>query len=1259
MHASVYIITQKSYLHYSLDFTDGFPHLPEVKLRTKTVSMKKLYLLLCLLSILFFKEQVQAQPCGSLTATAVGYESRCASTGSIKIFTQGGSGSFKYKVNGPVNTNYTSTDSITGLSAGTYTVTISDISNNCTYTINNVLVDGNYRDPRFILNKVDVSCDNAYNGSISVAGQQFGLAPFTYTIVAPSAYGIGTTNNTGTFNNLPSGQYAIQLADSCGGIQTRQITINNYTWQLVAYPFSKTSCFDVSGYIRVVDSRGNISTVSGIPGFMYGIVLSIGDTLWSADPNLAFTLFGSNTFEVLAKDSCGIIKKAPVTVNLTPSIGSNVGISNRTCNTFSASINAVANFLDPQFCIYDSNNVQVACNNTGVFNNLPYGAYCITAYDLCTDTTIRRCFTANPPPISIGNNVLIRDKTCADFTASITGQTGLTNPTYCLFDSLNNQIACNSTGVFTNLPYGNYCIATTDGCRDTTITRCFSAFQPTPVVPPIVPAYVNCINFGIIVGGDTLYEPQYCLYDSAGVLIDCNSTGIFDDIPLGNYCVNVYDSCYDTTIVRCFTVGLPIAINDIIVNIRNTSCSTFLAVASSANNPRARYCLYNAADSLIACSTTGEFPDLPFGDYCVKTDLGCPDTTMVRCFTAVAPVPNVRANVGISNEACSSFTASILGQENLTRPVYCIYDNNNIALECNTTGVFNNLPYGSYCIRITDPCYDTILVRCFTQLNAPIDINVTPNRSCSFGYARFTVSAAAATLPILVNIYNPDSTLFFTRTYNSTNINIDSIPGIAAGFRYKIVATDACGSTDSAFSTAVASFFNYNTTIIPKCPGSTWANGSGNIAMSITTNMGSITVRIIKKDGVTYGSPLVPNTASGGVFTFTDMGPGTYILRSSESTCNRYVYDTVTVRPYVFPNLNRSSAYQCDEDGFSVSAIASNGVAPFTYQIIGSVPSIPQIISAPQSSSIFNINNGSTYSLIRLRALDACGNATLGDASILPLASNGIAATYNCLFYPTTMSVDTIINATYEWWKKDSLDAIDSVFVSAEPSVTIPNVLPSDTAYYVCYLNVNQGCIKRTFYYHLNGGCFTILPVNLIEFKGKQETTKNILQWKTTQEQQLARYEIERQTNTGAFTKIGTVQSRGSSLMAQYQFVDEQPGRGNLFYRLKMINTDGSYEYSNIVLLSKKQGGLNYHIFPNPVTDQLFVRFEEGAGIAQQYQLQLLNTTYQLVWQKTHNSIGSNQVQITRPPALPKGMYLLRIVNTATREPITEKLIFL
>ena len=151
----------------------------------------------------------------------------CALPICIKITATGGSGSYKYKATGPVNTNFTSSVSITGLPAGTYVITVNDITTNCTFTVNNVVVAGSYQDPRFTLLKSDVTCDNGNNASISVTGVQFGRPPFKYTIVAPSPGGVGTANSTGVFPNLISGDYSIQLTDSCGGIQTRQITVNN------------------------------------------------------------------------------------------------------------------------------------------------------------------------------------------------------------------------------------------------------------------------------------------------------------------------------------------------------------------------------------------------------------------------------------------------------------------------------------------------------------------------------------------------------------------------------------------------------------------------------------------------------------------------------------------------------------------------------------------------------------------------------------------------------------------------------------------------------------------------------------------------------------------------------------------------------------------------------------------------------------------------------------------------------------------------
>jgi hypothetical protein len=1224
----------------------------------KTASMKKFYLFIPMLCCFYFllPQQASAQPCVNLTATCTGYESRCAATGSIKINAGGGSGSYKYRTMGPVNTNYTSTDSITGLSAGVYTVQVNDFITNCTVTINNVVVGGIYQDPRFTLNKVDVSCDNGNNGSISLSGQLFGLSPFVYSIAAPSPMGVGTTNSTGIFPNLSAGNYFIRLTDSCGGIQTRQITINNYNWNLVEYPFTKTSCYEASGYIKVEDSRGNISTVSGIPGFMYGIVTAPGDTMWSSSPYFSVPLFGINSFEVIAKDTCGIIKKGVANVSLVPEVGANVSIRNKTCSTFSANLTGVKNFFSPIFCLRDSLNAVIECNMVGNFDNIPYGRYCISAYDICSDTSISRCFTASAPAISIDNNVRISQKTCTDFTASITGQTGLTSPQFCLYDSSNTLISCNNTGVFSGLPYGRYCINLRDGCRDTSILKCFTALRPAPYIAGISPVYVNCRNFGIVVGGDTLSNPRYCLYDSAGNLIVCNSTGIFDSIPLGQYCMNVYDSCYDTTIIRCFTVGPPVIQNDIVIGVQNRTCSTFSITASGASLTNPRYCLYNSADSLIACDSSGQFSNLAYGAYCIKARNTCPDTLMIKCFTESKPIPSVDEAVRISQRTCTGFAAEIWGQYYLTNPQYCLYDSVDSLIRCNTSGLFTNLPYGSYCIKIRNFCYDTTIVRCFTSNPLPMSMIVTGEKSCSFNFAAFDISLNGANFPVSIKIFRPNGTVYSISSFNTNVIHIDSIPGVPAGSYYKIVALDACGNTDSASTGAIASYFNSSINVIPKCPGASWANGSGNIAIAVSTNLGSITTRIIKKDGVTYSAPLVPNTAAAGVYTFTDLGPGTYIMKSNESICSRNIYDTVIIVPYLFPNLSRSSVYQCDQGGFSVSAIATNGVPPFTYEIIGSVPAAPSIVAPPQGSSIFNVNNGFTYSLIRLRALDACGNATLGDASILPLTSYGISASLNCMFYPTTLSVDTILSAGYEWYKKTTAASNDSVLVSSGPAIFIPNLLPSDTGIYICYMDVNGGCIKRTYVYRLTGSCYIVLPVSLQEFKGREENDKHVLYWKTTDEKNLENYVIERQTGSDPFTEIGRVLSRGSQSLQFYQFDDVQPAAGNNYYRLKMTDKNGSFTYSNIVVLQKKSA-FGYSLYPNPVKDLLTIRFNTTA--ARQYTVSLYNLTNQLIFQQKFNTSLSNQIEIQRPPQSQSGVYLLRITDTNSKTQATERIVFL
>lgn len=1141
-----------------------------------------------------------------------------------------------------------------------YSVVITDIVTNCTFTQNNLFVSGSYLDPRFMLTITDVSCDNGNNGSIKVSSILDGRAPFSYTIVSPSAMGIGNTNNNGTFNNLVAGDYTIMMSDSCGGIQTRQTTLNDYSWWINSYIFKKISCDSAVGYIKAVDSRGNISTVTGIPGFTYGVVRQPGDTVWSSVANFSVYIAGLSDFDIVVKDNCGKIKKGNTSIFLAPALGAGVNIYGITCARFSVSLLKITNFFNPDFCLYDNNNAVVSCNNSGTFTNLPYGQYCITAHDNCTDSVITRCFTTYPPPLSIGNNVLISNKTCAGFSASITGQNGLYNPTYCLYDATNTLISCNSSGVFNNLSYANFCIETKDGCRDTTITRCFTSYKPRPGVDQvIVPAYVTCNLFGIAVQGDSLTNPVYCLYDSVGAVVACNATGVFDSLTLGSYCVNVYDACFDTTFIRCFSAGTPIITNNISVAYGNEVCTGFTATASGNNLTNPYYCLYNNVDSLIACDSSGIFDNLAYGSFCIKTKNACPDTTFTNCFTVVPLIPSVNNNVQLSNYTCTSFSANIVNQQNLTSPEFCIYNNTNQLISCNSTGVFDNLIFGSYCIKITNSCYDTTITRCFTAAVLPLNLSVTSAKSCVYGYAKFSVTVTAGGLPVNVKVYDVNSNLFLDRNYSSSTITLDSIPGTVAGQTYKIIATDICGKKDSVNTGATASYFNHDATVVAKCPGGSWSNGSGSANATVNTNMGSLIVRVIKKDAMMLSPQLVPNSVSGNVYTFDDLGPAVYVLSyNANDGCNLYLYDTIVVSPYVFPNLNRSSAYQCDVNGFSVGAVASDGVGPFSYSIIGSSPLSPSIISSPQANPVFTINNGTNYSLIRLRALDACGNATLADASILPLADNKITSTSNCFGQPTNLTVDALYNSTYEWYKKDTLDGTDSVLVGTGNNyLFIPGILPSDTGYYVCHLSVLNGCVKRSYYYNLNGSCYAVLPVAMVNFSGAYVNKQVLLNWKIANEKNLLWYVVERRKSDNTFSEIGRVQANGNANTDQhYEFIDKIPQAGNNFYRIKFVNNDNSSKYSNIINIIKPLEVQSISLYPNPVTDVLSIRINSAATHA--YKITLVNLLNQVISEHRITSGMSNKIEIKRGKDLSPGIYIVQVLDLISNNEHSEKVIF-
>lgn len=1212
--------------------------------------------LLTLLLISFALTSV-GQDCSTLNATFKSYESRCAATGSIKVTASGGSGSYKYRATGPVNTNFTSTDSITGLEAGTYSIEIKDISTNCTITKPGVVVSGNYQDIRFSPVGTDISCEGGQNGSISLSSMENGRAPFAWTIMAPSAMGEGTSNSTGNFTNLIPGDYRIRMTDSCGGIQTRIVTIHDYTWVINAYSFTKSDCNTASGYIKVTDSKNNISTVGGIPGFQYGIVRAVGDTFWSSNATFTVSIPGLTSIGIVVKDACGKVKTGATPVTFIPSIGPSVTISNKACGTFTATVTSITNMFYPSYILSKSGSGDIVqVNSTGTFNNVPYGDYCIKAVDGCTNAEITRCFSVAPPALSIGNTVAISNKNCTTFTATITSKVGLTSPTFYLYNSASVLIATNSTGIFNSIPYGDYSIVTKDGCRDTTITRFFGAYRWKPKVnSSITPSYMTCDKFGVQIGGDSLTAPNYCLYDDMGTLLLCNATGIFDSLSIGSYEVRIKDGCIDTTIIRNFSVTNLTVSNDVAVNTANTGCNAYTATVSSNNIKSGIYTLYTAADVVVSSNTTGIFTNIPAGSYYVLAHNLCPDTTFKKPFTITRPVPAVANNVTLNTFACSTFTATITGQTNLTSPQYCLYDNADQLIKCQATASFSNLSYGSYCIKVVNSCYDTVITRCFTAAAPALNLTVTSTKSCTYGNSDFKFTVSNFVGPYNIKVYNNSGFLLFDQgAYFTSPVTISNVPGIVAGQTYKFLITDNCGKKDSVSLIPQVSSLSSTFSVQSVCPGDLWPNGSGKINADIQTNMGSINISIIKKNGATLSPAITPTGVSGTVYTFDNLEPATYIVSwKVNDACGKTFNDTVVVDPYTFPTLKNSMAYQCDVNGFTVGAAATKGVAPFTYEIIGSFPSSPSIVSGEQFSPLFNIDNGTDYSLIRLRALDNCGNATLGDVSILPLADNKVTFSANCFAGPTTLKVDPLYNSNYQWYHKKNKTSTDSTLVSiGSPDLFIPALLPSDTGVYVCHISVAGGCISRTYTTRLDGSCYMVLSNSSLKFSGRFENEVSRLTWTIQEQNNINSYSIERRNERGEYEAIGTVNAANK---AKYEFTDLHPENGLNYYRLKLNYVDQKFAYSNIVALGNNKVLNGIRVYPNPVTDQFTVDF---AGAPGNYKVVLMTLNSQVINQQDFVKGFNTKLVIKRDKNLSNGLYLLRIIDINTNTESIQKIIF-
>lgn len=368
-------------------------------------------------------------------------------------------------------------------------------------------------------------------------------------------------------------------------------------------------------------------------------------------------------------------------------------------------------------------------------------------------------------------------------------------------------------------------------------------------------------------------------------------------------------------------------------------------------------------------------------------------------------------------------------------------------------------------------------------------------------------------------------------------------------------------------------------------------SGSGvwrNLSSSPTANMTSLTVNNTNGTPIVIPSAMISGTGTGsvsGTLTLTagvlDLGVGTLTLGTSTGATGSLTTPSNTTTP--------------------VSWIAG------TFQ--------RWLASGSTATNYFPVGSTTTSRLIKITY--ATGGATTGGrlASTFNESTPGTAGlpiTYNTLTCTTVsptgywqMTPTTLAGGTYTatidatgFKKADGSTPItitDLTGIRLAKRPTAGNWADAATAAAPANLNLITASAMSGFSVFGVIGTQSALPVELTTFKGEAREKANMLYWQTASEINSAKYLVERapEADNALFTPIGEVNAKGNTTTSSdYTFMDEKP-LAESYYRLKIMDNDGSFEYSKIIVLQNASSGTGHvNVYPVPAHNAVTLAFQ-------------------------------------------------------------------
>jgi hypothetical protein len=310
-----------------------------------------------------------------------------------------------------------------------------------------------------------------------------------------------------------------------------------------------------------------------------------------------------------------------------------------------------------------------------------------------------------------------------------------------------------------------------------------------------------------------------------------------------------------------------------------------------------------------------------------------------------------------------------------------------------------------------------------------------------------------------------------------------------------------------------------------------------------------------------------------------------------------------------------------------------------------SSPTIGTLLTAVGINSSLTSNSGQAYLF--------SGNSSTGVSTSPVLTINDVSSPTNELGYSVRTAGDVDGSGNTDFLIGEPGGSLDLSFNIASLAGAVSGGTSSTTG----TLTNGNGLLASAsvgnalLYFGFTG----TLPITMLDFTGQAQGKESLLNWSTAQEQNSDYFSVERSQDGVHFTAIGQVSAaHNSDQTVNYSFTDPSPFTGNNYYRLNMVNMDGTSGYTGIVVVNFNSSAQVVVVYPNPAHGSFQLLFKNmKAGT---YGLTLLNAAGQTVMAKNiqASSPTSYSETVGVSPNLAAGTYLVRIVDAQSISYITR-----